>query len=156
MLSVVKYVPKGYKLIAKINSDVNLFQNGTKFIGEISIPSLFGKKKYYLKLEGITSEYVKEHLKPPMGFSLNEFDEFDNHLIDLCISIVNILKNTEKYKGSAIHIMQPAYICTAFLGAALVIFMKQNNTIDPVLYVIAQTLQIMYGITQENAKKKLR
>lgn len=151
MFSEVKRIPRDFKLIVPINSDVNLYQKQTEFIGEIALPTIFGQKKYYLKLEGITPEYVEKHLVPPMGFTFEEFDTLNDHLILLCLSIINILKNREKYK-SAIYLMRPAEICCAFLAAAITGFIKEKDFKDQVLYVIAQTLQIVYGIAQENAK----
>ena len=152
MFSEVKRIPRDFKLIVPINKYVEIYQKGTEFISMIAVPSIFGKKKYYLKLEGITPEYVEEHLVPPMGFTFEEFDSLNDHLVELCLSIIKIIKNPDIHRRSAVHSMRPAEICCAFLAAAITGFMKERNFMDPVLYVIAQTLQIVYGIAQERAK----
>ena len=154
MFSEVKNIPDNFKLIIPINKYVKIYQKGTDFISSIRVPILFGKKKYYLKLSGITPKYVEDHLAPPMGFTFEEFDSFNEHLVSLCLSIVKILQNREKYKGSAIYSMAPAEICSVFLAAAMTGFMEEEKFMDPVLYVLAQTLQIVYGIAQDRAKNK--
>jgi hypothetical protein len=162
MFSVINFIPEGFQPILSLkneegeHSHLVLYQKESTFIGAIAIPALYGKEKFFLKMSKITPEYVKKTLTPIGGFTMEEFYEFDNHITDLSLSVLNILKNPEKYTDSAILIMKPAHIVTIFLAAGLMMFMSDTGEKSPTLYSLAQLLQFVYGKFQEKAKKKIK
>jgi len=151
MFSVIKLsdgIPAQYNLTNSANDCCHLYQHKTKldkFIGTVRVPALFGNESFYFLLTGITQEYVEDSLSPPEGFSLEEFDLFE----DICYKRILLLSlyNSEELKKvePELYLLNKTTLASPFWVYAFLGATKEKDDIQPGLYAISQLVYATFA-----------
>ena len=147
MFSVIQLrkIPSQYELINSANDYCHLYQHKTKlnkFIGSTEVPALYGNKKFYFLLTGITREYMDSLLFEGKGLSLEEYDIFE----DICFNrsiIISQLKTSEaqlRKTDPGLYSMKPGMLVLPLWASAFMSAMKEHQDIQTVIYAICQTI----------------